>query len=228
MQLKIRRSQHNSGVLSKAVVFCVDARVYFTPEEHENIVRYRLHNQVIYNSEASKQYLARSDSARAEGSFKGNLRSLALVAMAATRLNITIASLERGQRIECKSLDEVLGAQEALMTACENLKGYLDAAETFDGREVLFDFSTGAPEVAAQAPGLVLDPLPPLSVSSPAAFTDDSTAAGYDNAPTPESEATEMLFGLPPQGQLAVLVSVLVVVIVFLWAIGHAGGTYHR
>ena len=59
------------------------------------------------------------------------------------------------------------------MTACENLKTYLDAAATFDGREVLFDFSTGTPELVAAAiapsPALVVDPLslPPPAPAPP-------------------------------------------------------------
>ena len=94
--------------------------------------------------------LLRSDLNR-DGSLVGNLRSLGFAALAAMKLNITVNGLTNGRHIECKSLDEVLGAEEALMTACKNLQSYLDTAATFDGREVLIDFSGGEPEVVADS-----------------------------------------------------------------------------
>ena len=152
MQLKLRRSQRDGGVISRNVIFCLDARVEFTTEEQRHITRYKLHNEVIYNSEASARYLARADAQR-DGSIKGNLKSIASVAMAAMRLNISIASLQKGQHVACKSLDELLGAEDAIMTACQNLRAYLDTAATFDGREVLFDFAGGAPAEWAMSSG---------------------------------------------------------------------------
>jgi len=171
MQLKIKRSQREGGVMKDQVIFCLDARVGFTPEEANSINRYKLQNQVIYNSEAAKRYLDKGDAVR-DGSMVGSLKSLGLSALAAMRLNISIASLARGQHIECKSLDELLGAEEAIMTACQNLRGYLETAATFDGREMLFDFATGKPEVVAQAvtpaPMLVApDEPPPAPVPEP-------------------------------------------------------------
>ena len=55
-------------------------------------------------------------------------------------LNITINELERGKHVECKDMDELIGAEDAVINACENLKGYLARAATFDGREILIDF----------------------------------------------------------------------------------------
>ena len=150
MQLKLKRSQRDGGIISKTAIFCLDARVEFTRAEQQNITRYKLAGQVIYNSEASKKHLDRADQQQ-DGSLKGSLKSLASVALAAMKLNISIASLERGQHIECKSLDELLGAEDAIMTACQNLKGYLAAAATFDGREVLVDFADEEPRVVAHA-----------------------------------------------------------------------------
>jgi hypothetical protein len=144
MQLKIKRSQREGGVMSKTAIFCLDARAEFTQQELQSITRYKLHGQVIYNSEASRKNL---ENARSEGGIKG----LASIAMAAMKLNITVGSLSQGQHIECKSLDELLGAEEAIMTACENLKSYLDTAATFDGREVLIDFDSKGPKMIAQA-----------------------------------------------------------------------------
>ena len=59
--------------------------------------------------------------------------------MAKMSLNISIDSLMRGQHIECKDLDELLGAEEAIQNACQSIRRYIDVAQTFDGRELVFD-----------------------------------------------------------------------------------------
>lgn len=179
MQLKIQRSQREGGVMSKTVIFCIDARVEFTPAEQASITRYKLQKQVIYNSEASKKHLDSAAGFQSGNSLGGNLRSLASVAMAAMNLNISIESLQRGQHVECKSLDELLGAEEAIMDACRNLRGYLDTAATFDGREVLIDFNTAEPQIVATATA----PAPMLV--APAA-----TTAQAGSQPTLEAGAT--------------------------------------
>lgn len=60
MQLKLKRTQRDSGVISKAVIFCLDARIEFTHAEAQDISRYKLANQMLYNSEASKRLLEKS------------------------------------------------------------------------------------------------------------------------------------------------------------------------
>lgn len=172
MQLKLKRSQRESGVVSKSVIFCLDARVEFTEVERQNLYRYKLHSQTIYNSDASKRLLDKADAQR-DGSAMGGVKSLMSVAMAALKLNITVATLERGQHVECKSMDELLGAEEALMIACENLKVYLDTATTFDGREVVVDFATGSPVIVARA----TTPEPMLVAPPPANVLDAPQAA---------------------------------------------------
>lgn len=177
MQLLLRRSQR-AGTFSGSMIFCLDARVQFTLEERASIQKYRLGNQVIYNSEASQRALDKADaSAKQYGGsdwrqIGGQLKGLAYLAIASMKLNISIASLERGHHIECKSLDELLGAEDAIMTACENLRGYLDTAATFDGREVVVDFSTGKAEVVAVAapiPSPSHAAIPPSASVPPAA-----------------------------------------------------------
>ena len=56
-------------------------------------------------------------------------------AMAGLSLKVTIDSLSNGQHIECKDLDELLGAEGAIREACSNVKAYLGMAQMFDGRE---------------------------------------------------------------------------------------------
>lgn len=140
MQLRISRSQTSKGVMTKTVVFVLDARTELTAEEQANVKKYGLGSQVIYNSEASKKHIANADAHLGRQNMTGALRSIASVARAKLSLNITVDGLQKGQHIECKSLDEVLGAEEALTQACENLQGYLSVASTFDGSEAVFDY----------------------------------------------------------------------------------------
>ena len=132
MQLVLRRSQKTTGMLSKSVAFVLDARVDLSEEEAAAVKKYALGSQILYNSANSKQYLE-----RAQGS--GFLGMAANLAMAKLSLNISIDSLTRGQHIECKDLDELLGAEEAIRNACQSIRGYIDIAQTFDGREIVVD-----------------------------------------------------------------------------------------
>jgi hypothetical protein len=132
MQLVIRRSQKTTGMISKSVSFVLDARVDLSNEEGSAVKKYALGSQVLYNSANAKQYLD-----KAQGS--GFLGAVANVAMAKMSLNISIDSLTKGQHIECKDLDELLGAEEAIRNACQSIRTYIDVAQTFDGREIVVD-----------------------------------------------------------------------------------------
>lgn len=180
MQLKLTRSQREGGVVSKSVIFCLDARVQLTAEEQANVSRYKLGSQVIYNSEASKRHLAKSEALQSTGTAGGLAKSFVSLAMAALNLNITINGLQRGQHIECKSLDELLSAEEALMEACQNLRAYLDTAASFDGREVLVDFSGKEPAVVSTAPPPMLAAPSPQTAPPPSVY----------EAPAPEAPGT--------------------------------------
>ncbi|MBO9714245.1 hypothetical protein [Sphingomonas sp.] len=170
MHLKIRRSQREGGVIIPRLIFCLDARVEFAAEERQNIIRHKLQNEAIYRSGAQRRAAEGSALAAANARARGietsdldsfltsttdtigyGLKAVALDAVSRLRLTITVGTLERGQHIECRSMDELLGAEQAILTACENLKAYLDAALTFDGREMILDFSSGEAVVVAQA-----------------------------------------------------------------------------
>jgi hypothetical protein len=181
-------------VLGSTAIFCLDARAELTQEEQKNVARYKLGSQVIYNSEASRKALERSEREQ-NGSTVGALKSLAFTALAAMKLNISINSLQQGQHIECKSLDELLGAEEALMTACQNLKGYLEAAASFDGREVLIDFSTdGAVEVANASPA------PALAYSGAAPPPPAAIATAPLGLPSPQDQMDPAQVAFPAAG----------------------------
>jgi hypothetical protein len=194
MQLKLKRYQREGGVISKTAIFCLDARVELTAEEQADIRRYKLNNQILYNSEASQQALAASERA-SDGSLGGNFKGLALAALAHMKLNISVDSLQCGQHIECKTLDELLGAEEAVTTGCKNLKSYLDTAATFDGRELVISFDEdGDPIVTAASepkkqiatqPASAMPAAPPLPQSPASLPAPEAIMAAAPTAPEP-------------------------------------------
>jgi hypothetical protein len=54
-------------------------------------------------------------------------------------IRITLAKLIRGAHVESKSLDTILATKNAIERAAGDLKAYLEVAETFDGREDLYE-----------------------------------------------------------------------------------------
>jgi hypothetical protein len=157
MQLKLKRSQRK-GLMGK-MVFALDARMVIPRAERDLIERYRLGHHVIYESaarqrhtetfkarlESTKQFPGMRESVQKQ--FLGigkNLFRLGLAGVSAARvsmsLRITVYSLINGEHIECKLMSELLGAEQAIIEAAENLRAYLNAAATFDGREQVLEF----------------------------------------------------------------------------------------
>jgi hypothetical protein len=146
MQVKLRRSQRSTGMLSSKIVFALDARAELTPEERGLVSKYGLGKLSVYDSEARKRHgeLGNADLDAKGGSAAASLwrtaRGATRLAMSALSLNVTIDSLANGQHIECKDLDELMGAEAAILDACRNVKAYLETALTFDGREEVLEF----------------------------------------------------------------------------------------
>jgi hypothetical protein len=150
MQLKIQRSQRTGGVVGNTVFFCLDVRADYSPDEKTNINKYKLGGEVIYNSQAARKHfdrasahLDRVDSYSLKEKAAGLARGAFSMAMAKMSLNISIASLGRGQHIECKDLAELLEAEDTVRTACKNVTRYLDAAATFNGSETVIEYDKG-------------------------------------------------------------------------------------
>jgi len=150
MQLKIQRSQRTGGVLANTVLFCLDIRADYSPEERNDINKYKLGGQVIYNSQAARRHmekadahLGRVDSDSLKEKAAGLARGAFSAAMAKMSLNVSIASLGRGHHIECKDLQELLEAEDTLRTACKDVTRYLEAAATFNGSETVIEYSKG-------------------------------------------------------------------------------------
>ena len=144
MQLKLKRSQRSGGILGGKVVYMLDARAELTPDERALVTKHGLGKMFIYDSEARKKRMqaAGEHFEASRGGLLGTARALAGAAMAAMSLRVTIDSLTSGHHIECKDMDELLGADVAIREGCETLRTYLDVAVTFDGREEIVEFSS--------------------------------------------------------------------------------------
>lgn len=139
MQLILRRSQKTSGLLTKTVSFILDARAELKPEEAAAVRKYALGDQVLYASSKARAHAENAMSVDPTSGM-GFLKGMASIAMAKLALTITVDSLTKGHHIECKDLDELLGAEAAIQNACQAIRGYMEIAQTFDGREIVIDF----------------------------------------------------------------------------------------
>jgi hypothetical protein len=164
MQLKLQRTQRTGGLVASTILFCLDVRADYSPEEKSNINRYKLGGQSIYNSRAAQKHfeaagahLDRTQEGPVGNRVAGLARGAMSMALAKMQLNISIASLGRGHHIECKDLEELLESEDTIRTACKNLTRYLEVASTFDGSEVVVEYVNGEEKVhvAQSAPPLL-------------------------------------------------------------------------
>src|SRR5262245_28529494 len=99
MKLVLRRSQRAGGLISKTVVFGLDARAELTKEEGANVTKYKLGGEVVYNSQTAQRHYEKVAGAD-YGTLRGFASGLTHFAMAKLALTITIDSLVRGHHIE--------------------------------------------------------------------------------------------------------------------------------
>ncbi len=148
MHLRIKRSQRTAGIVSSKPVFVLDARVDVTAADRQLIGKYKLGESVVCDS---KERVARTETAygnfdnatqtwSAERSSLHNARGIANAAMGALALRVTVDKLISGVHIECKDLNELVAAENAIIEACEKLRLYMDTAVSFDGREAVLEF----------------------------------------------------------------------------------------
>ena len=150
--LKLKRSQRTN--LLGTIIFTLDARIALSAEEQSLVKKYRLDGLVVYDSKAREKYTGAMQAhlemtreqpplaADATAQFIGVGKTLFRLgraslsaSMAALSLRITVEKLLSGVHIECKSMNELLGAEAAIVEAGRNLKSYLETARSFDGRE---------------------------------------------------------------------------------------------
>lgn len=124
MKLLLRRSQRSTGLLGNKIVFLLTVRADITPEEKNAISKYKLGNELLYQSKALDNV--------SEG-WKGVGQVLLHRMMT---LSITVNDLEHGKEIECKDIVEMLAAEEQVKESATVFKRLLHAASTFGGEEV--------------------------------------------------------------------------------------------
>jgi F420-0:gamma-glutamyl ligase-like protein len=123
MKLLLRRDQR-AGLLGK-VVFSLDVRADLTPDELENIRRYKLGDTKLYASHELTN----------QGS--GLLGVATRFAWKAIILTITVNDLASGKRVEAKDIVEMLAIEENIREAALTFKSVLEAASQFGGEEVI-------------------------------------------------------------------------------------------
>jgi hypothetical protein len=155
MALKLKRSQKQG--LSGAIIYILDARMDVPADTRDHIRKHRLGGRLVYESEARQKHRANAigraaasaDAASGVGFIptpgkvgKGLLKTAwnlgragVSAARASLALRITVDSLIAGVHVECKSMEELLEAEDAIRQAAENLKGYVEVGKTFDGGE---------------------------------------------------------------------------------------------
>jgi hypothetical protein len=157
IEVLIVRSQRMNWL--NRVIFMIDAQMGVGTEQLDLISKYRLGKTIVFDSARRERQneLARThlESAREKSTrticlwreeVRGFFRRLGLLLRALISfllgflfIRITLTKLIRGTHVESKSLDKILAAKNAIERGAADLKAYLEVAETFDGREDLFE-----------------------------------------------------------------------------------------
>lgn len=128
MKLVLRRSQKQTGLISKSVQFSLEAKVQLTDAEAASVKKYKMGSEVLYSKDRMGYRDWDNDSAG------GMARNLAAIAVA---LTITVDDLVKGKFVACKDILEMSAIVEQIKSACEGFKVMLDAASQFEGEQVL-------------------------------------------------------------------------------------------
>ena len=128
MQLRLNKSQRESGVMSKKVMFSLAAKVDLSAEEADLVKRYKMGREVIYNKDRINQ---RSEIPSTIGGLARDISAMTL------NINLTVDNLVSGRTIECKDITEIMEAEASVISACQGLKNLLEACAGFEGEEVI-------------------------------------------------------------------------------------------
>lgn len=124
MKLILRRDQKATGMLSKTITFYLDVRADLTEDERSNIQKYKLGDTMLY------------ERSTIEGG-SGLLGVASRLAHKATNISISVGDLERGKRIDCKDIVEMVAIEEQVREAAHTFKTVLETAAQFGGEEVI-------------------------------------------------------------------------------------------
>ena len=124
MKLLLRRDQ-KSGLLGGSITFTLSVRAELTPEEAQNVKKYKLGKTMLY------------ERAKLVDPGSGLLGLASRLAFKAMNLTVSVDDLTDGKQIECKDVVEMLAVEEQIREACQTFKAVLEAAAHFGGEEVL-------------------------------------------------------------------------------------------
>ncbi|MEX0921415.1 MAG: hypothetical protein WDZ84_01450 [Rhodovibrionaceae bacterium] len=124
MKLLLRREQQK-GMLGRGITFYLDARAELTPEETENIKKYRLGETVLYEQKTMVD----------RGS--GLLGVASRFTHRMLNISVTVDDLTKGKRIDCKDIVEMLAVEDQIKEAAQTFKNVLYAAAHFGGEDVI-------------------------------------------------------------------------------------------
>jgi hypothetical protein len=124
MKLLLRRDQR-AAMLGGKPVFQLDVRADLDRDEKAAIEKYKLGGTLLYEKKPMK-----------EGGNDFQLTANAIL-WRTMNLIITVNDLEKGKRIECKDILEMLGAEEQVKEAAQAFKLMLEACRHFGGEEVV-------------------------------------------------------------------------------------------
>lgn len=144
MQLKLKRSQHETGLVFKHPVYCVDILAEFTPEEQAVIKRQKLGSTVLLSIHGLNSGFKDTET----GEFLKKEKGIVF---------ITAASIAKGHQLQHKDLATLHGAENKLQQACQALQTRLKASTLYSGEETVIDFGGAEPEVVARASPLADD-----------------------------------------------------------------------
>lgn len=140
MQLRVKRSQIK-GMMG-GIYFAVDAKIILTDQEMQDVIKYHLHDQEVYYSEGFRKNVDKALNDIDSGTVGGALKSIARLAALKLQLKLTFADLMKGAHVECKNLDELMGAEQVFIMACERAQTYLTFAKTYiDEEETVREFN---------------------------------------------------------------------------------------
>ena len=157
MDVKVKKSQRTNW--RGQIIFILDARMEVPPREHDQIRKYGLGIMLIYDSanrkkhkealdahlESTKQHpgtvtLSTSQLLGIVKTFYRFLRAMMSLFMIKASFGITVNKLMKGVHIESKSLAELLAVEKEINESIETVRGYIEAAESFDGSEEVRGF----------------------------------------------------------------------------------------
>lgn len=140
MKLKVKRIQKRG--LTGGIYYQIEFSADLSPEELELIKKYKLEKEIVYEP-GDYQFVGSA------GIFKKNIiREVSDSMLGSKKVkemlskhfeNIKIGDLVKGTNIKCSDLNEIIEVENAIKAACEKLKSYIKLAETFDGREIVYE-----------------------------------------------------------------------------------------